>query len=155
MSSPMGLRFFALSIAALGIAAFGIATAAWAVDSTPPFPDPAMQQRYLDMTHEFRCVQCQNETLADSNVGLAGDLRLEVHDLMLQGKSDEEIRSYMVARYGEFILFKPRMNWHNAWLWGAPGILLLAGLVVAIRVMRNRARLPITDEDAAETLPKA
>ena len=112
--------------------------------------DPAMQQRYIALIHEFRCVQCQNEALADSNVSLAADLRLEVHDLIQQGKTDDEIRDYLVARYGEFILFRPRMSLRNAWLWGAPGILLLAGLVIAIRVIRKRARMPIADDDLAE-----
>lgn len=127
--------------------ALGFATAALAVDNTPPFADPQMQQRYLALTHEFRCVQCQNEALADSNVSLAADLRLEVHDLIQQGKTDDEIRDYLVARYGEFILFRPRMNLRNAWLWAAPGVLLLGGLVIAVRVIRRRAQLPITDDD--------
>jgi len=109
-----------------------------------------MQQRYVALINEFRCMQCQNEALADSNVSLAADLRLEVHDLLLKGKSDDEIRDFLVARYGEFILFRPRMNLHNAWLWGAPGVLLLVGLFIALRVVRARSRLPITDEDPAD-----
>lgn len=131
------------------------ATQLFAVDNTPPLPDGAMQQRYLGLTNEFRCMQCQNEALADSNVSLAADLRLEIHDLLLAGKSDDEIRDYLVARYGEFILFRPRMSWRNAWLWAAPGIMLLAGLGIAIRVMRKRARLPITDDDPPSTAPGA
>ncbi|HMI36486.1 MAG TPA: cytochrome c-type biogenesis protein [Steroidobacteraceae bacterium] len=125
------------------------ATPLFAVDNTPPLPDPTMQQRYLGLTHELRCVQCQNEALADSNVSLAADLRLEIHDMLLAGKSDEEIRDYLVARYSEFILFRPRMNWHNAWLWAAPALMLLAGFGIAVRVMRKRASLPITDDDEA------
>lgn len=126
-----------------------------AVDNTPALPDPILQQRYLGLTHELRCVQCQNEALADSNVNLAADLRLEIHDMLLAGKSDEQIRDYLVARYGEFILFRPRMNWHNAWLWGAPGLMLLAGLGIAVRVMRKRSSLPITDDDEPGTTPAA
>jgi cytochrome c-type biogenesis protein CcmH len=143
------------------LAALAALSAAWwttplyAVDNTPPLPDPLMQQRYLDLTHELRCVQCQNEALADSNVTLAADLRLEIHDMLLAGKSDEEIRNYLVARYGEFILFRPRLNWHNAWLWAAPGLMLLAGFGVAVRVMRKRASLPITDDDEPGTTPAA
>ena len=128
---------------------------AQAVDNTPPLPDAAMQQRYLGLTGEFRCMQCQNEALADSNVGLAADLRLEIHDLILAGKSDEQIRDYLVARYGEFILFKPRMNLHNAWLWAAPGIMLLAGIGIAVRIMRRRALLPILDEDPPGNAPSS
>jgi cytochrome c-type biogenesis protein CcmH len=127
------------------------ATAVFAVDNTPPLPDATLRQRYYDLTHELRCMQCQNEALADSNVSLAGDLRLEVHDLLLAGKSDDEIKDFLVARYGEFILFKPRMSLRNAWLWAAPGLLLAAGLFAAIRVVRARARLPIGDEDPPDT----
>ena len=137
-------------LTAIAALALGYSIAALAVDNTPPLADPAMQQRYIALIHEFRCVQCQNEALADSNVSLAADLRLEVHDLIQQGKTDDEIRDYLVARYGEFILFRPRMSLRNAWLWGAPGILLLAGFVIAIRVIRKRARMPIADDDLAE-----
>ena len=136
-----------VSVAVLALGALALARPALAVDNTPPLPDPAMQQRYIALINEFRCMQCQNEALADSNVGLAADLRLEVHDLIKQGKTDDEIRDYLVARYGEFILFRPRMSWHNAWLWSAPGVLLLGGLAIAVRVLRKRSRLPIMDDD--------
>lgn len=139
----------------VAIAALAWATQVVAIDNTPPLSDPQLQQRYLGLINELRCMQCQNEALADSNVSLAADLRLEVHDLLLAGKSDEEIRDYMVARYGEFILFRPRMNLRNAWLWGAPGILLLAGLGLTYRVMRQRSRLPITDDEPPDQLPHA
>jgi cytochrome c-type biogenesis protein CcmH len=92
---------------------------ALAVDSTPPLPNPVLQQRYLALTHELRCMQCQNESLADSPVGLASDLRRDVRELLQAGQSDDQIRDHMVARYGEFILLRPRMNWRNAWLWRA------------------------------------
>ena len=141
--------------ALLVAAAVGFAPLVYAIDNTPPFPDPAMQQRYLALTHDLRCMQCQNEALADSNVSLAADLRLEIHDLLQAGKTDDQIRDFLVARYGEFILFRPRMSLRNAWLWGAPGVLLLAGLFVALRVMRARSRLPITDEDPADNSTEA
>lgn len=140
-----------LPLAALALAiALGLGSVAYAVDNTPPLADPAQQQRYLALTHELRCMQCQNEALADSNVSLAADLRLEVHDLIAQGKSDDQIRDYLVARYGEFILFRPRMSLRNAWLWGAPAILLLAGIVIAVRVIRRRSQLPIPDDEATD-----
>jgi cytochrome c-type biogenesis protein CcmH len=137
------------------VAALGWSALAFAVDNTPPLADPAMQQRYVALINEFRCMQCQNEALADSNVSLAADLRLEVHDLILKGKSDDEIRDFLVARYSEFILFRPRMNLHNAWLWAAPTVLLLAGLLVALRIVRTRSRLPITDEDPTDKSAQA
>jgi cytochrome c-type biogenesis protein CcmH len=140
---------------AVAVALLALSTAAFAVDNTPPLADPAMQQRYLALINEFRCMQCQNEALADSNVSLAADLRLEIHDLIKSGKSDDQIRDYLVARYGEFILFRPRMSWRNAWLWAAPGVLLLGGLGIAVRVMRQRARMPITGDDPPDPVTDA
>jgi cytochrome c-type biogenesis protein CcmH len=127
------------------VAGLMLAAAAGAVDTTPPLPTPQLQQRYYDMTHELRCVQCQNEAIADSPVGLAADLRRQVHEMIVAGKSDDDIRDYMVQRYGEFILFRPRMNARTIWLWGAPALLLLAGLVAAWRVLGKRTRLAASD----------
>ena len=112
-----------------------------AIDTTPPLPDPVLQQRYYQLTHELRCMQCQSEALADSSVGLAADLRVQVRELLLAGQTDDQIRDHMVARYGEFILFRPRMIWRNAWLWAAPTVLMLIGLAVGWRVVRARGRL--------------
>ena len=122
-----------------------------AVDNVAPLPDAKLQQRYYALTHELRCMQCQNEALADSPVGLAADLRLQVRELLMAGQTDEQIRDHMVARYGEFILFRPRVSWRNAWLWGAPGVLMLIGLVVAWRVVHSRSQLV----DGEETDPNA
>jgi cytochrome c-type biogenesis protein CcmH len=122
-----------------------------AIDTTPPLADPQEQQRYLALTHELRCVECQNESIADSPVSLAADLRREVHDLVAAGKSDDQVRDYMVARYGEFILFRPRMDWRNAWLWSAPVVLLLTGIVTGGRIIRQRQRLLAQDTAPLET----
>jgi cytochrome c-type biogenesis protein CcmH len=118
-----------------------VAAQVWAVDNLPPLPNPQLEQRYLALTHELRCMQCQNESIADSPVGLAEDLRREVRDELLAGQTDEQIRDHMVARYGDFILFRPRMSWRNAWLWGAPILLMLVGIAVGVRVLRNRTQL--------------
>ena len=131
--------------AALG--ALAVAQAALAVDPTE-MPTPELEQRYLALTHELRCMQCQNESLADSPVELAADLRHEVRDMLLAGNSDAQVRAFMVARYGDFILFRPRFTPRTAWLWLAPGVLLLIGALVLVRVMRQRAALlPQDDED--------
>ncbi len=113
-------------------------------------PDPALQARYLALTHELRCMQCQNESLADSPVELAADLRREVREQLLAGKSDEQVRAWMAARYGDFILFRPRYSWRNAWLWGAPALLLLIGAVVSWRIVRERTALLATDDAPLE-----
>ncbi|HEY1725645.1 MAG TPA: cytochrome c-type biogenesis protein [Steroidobacteraceae bacterium] len=120
------------------------------VDVTPPLPSAQLQQRYVRLTHELRCMQCQSESLADSQVDLAADLRRQVHDLLLAGDSDDQIRDYMVARYGEFILFRPRMSWRNAWLWGAPVFMMLVGVLVAWRVLRSRSRLADVEDAGAD-----
>jgi len=122
---------------------------AWAVDPTE-LPDPKLQARYVALTHELRCMQCQNEALADSPVDLAADLRREVRDQLLAGKSDDDIRAWMSARYGDFILFRPRYSLRNAWLWGAPAVLLLIGALVCWRVVRNRVTLLPADHEPLE-----
>jgi cytochrome c-type biogenesis protein CcmH len=129
--------------------AVGAAGIAWAVDPTQ-LPDPALQARYSALTHELRCMQCQNEALADSPVDLAADLRHEVRDMLLAGKSDDDIRAWMAARYGDFILFKPRYSLRNAWLWGAPGALLLVGALVSWRIVRQRATMLPADQEPVE-----
>ena len=121
-----------------------------AVDMTPPLSDPVLQQRYSALVHELRCMQCQNEALADSNVSLAADLRLQVRNMLADGKTDDEVRNYLVARYGEFILFRPRMSLRNLWLWAAPGVLLVVGGVAAVRILRRRAALLAADPDSFE-----
>jgi cytochrome c-type biogenesis protein CcmH len=122
---------------------------AFAIDITQ-FDDPAKQEQYLRMTHELRCMQCLNTSIADSQVDLAADLRREVHDLVAQGKSDDEIRKYMVDRYGEFILFRPLTNARNMWLWLAPGIFLVIGGIVAVRIIRQRTKLVDSDDQPIE-----
>ena len=112
--------------------------------------DPALQQRYRDLSHELRCMQCQNQSIADSPVGLAGDLRREVRELLEAGKTDAEIRAHMRERYGDFILFRPQWSARNAWLWITPAVLLLLGLGVAWRIIRQRSALAVTDEFMAD-----
>ena len=140
------------TLALLGSVALG--RAALAVDPTE-MPTPALEARYLALTHELRCMQCQNETLADSPVSLAADLRAEVRDMLLAGKSDEEVRAFMVARYGDFILFRPRFTARTAWVWLAPGIMLAIGALLLARIMRQRAALlpadagPVDEDESA------
>ena len=112
--------------------------------------DPVLQERYRALSHELRCMQCQNQSIADSPVGLAGDLRREVRELLLQGKTDDEVREHLRARYGDFILFRPDFNARTAWLWLAPGLMLILGLVVAWRVIRRRAAMLPMDPSPAD-----
>lgn len=135
----------------LGLGGIGLV---YAVDPVE-LADPQLQQRYWDLSHELRCMQCQNQSIADSPVGLAGDLRREVRELLLAGKTDQQIRDHLVARYGDFILFRPQFSPRNAWLWLAPLVLFGIGLVVAVRVVRGRARLVADglDEETPDRTP--
>jgi cytochrome c-type biogenesis protein CcmH len=108
-------------------------------------PTPQLETRYLALIHGFRCMQCQDESLADSPVDLAADMRRQIRDMLLAGKSDQQIRDFMVSRYGYFILFKPPFVPKTAWLWLTPGVLLLIGVIGAIRVIRQRTALAATD----------
>jgi len=110
-------------------------------------PTPELQARYLALIQEFRCPVCQNETLADSNEDVAGEVRRQIRTMLLQGKTDAQIRDYLVSRYSEFILFKPEYSLRNAWLWLLPVALLALGTVVALRVIRARAALVGEDDD--------
>jgi len=141
----VGLWAAAVAIAALVLCA----TAARAVDPTQ-MPTPELQERYLALTHELRCMQCQNEAIADSPVDLAADLRRQVKEMLLAGKSDDDVRNYMVSRYGEFILFRPRMSARTAWLWFAPGALILLGALIAVRIIKQRAALVPQDNEPLE-----
>jgi cytochrome c-type biogenesis protein CcmH len=147
MRSRGAVRTALMVATAIAITLLGVR--AWAVDPTE-LPDPRLQARYLALTHELRCMQCQNETLADSPVDLAADLRREVRDLLLQGKSDDQVRAWMVARYGDFILFRPRFSPRTAWLWLAPGVALLLGAAVCWRIVRGRAALVDADSEPVD-----
>jgi cytochrome c-type biogenesis protein CcmH len=137
----------------LVLLALAMTQAALAIDPTN-IPDPALQARYQKLTHELRCMQCLNQSIADSPVELAGELRNEVREMIVAGKSDGEIRDYMVARYGEFILFRPRFSARNMWLWLGPSVLLLIGAFIAVRIIRQRsALLPQDDQPLEDDAP--
>ncbi len=115
------------------------------------FSNTSEEQRFQHVVTELRCVMCQNQTLADSNAQIARDLRREVLVLMRQGKTDDEIRDYLVARYGEFVLYKPRIEAKTWLLWFGPALLLLAGGFVVARVIRQHAgTTAVTVDDAQE-----
>ena len=112
------------------------------------FANTTEEQRFHALVTELRCVMCQNQSLADSNAQIAHDLRREVLALMRQGRSDDEIRAYLVARYGEFVLYKPRIEATTWLLWFGPAVLLLAGGLLVARVVRRHGgttALPVDD----------
>jgi len=113
-------------------------------------PNPQLQARYIKLIHEFRCVECQNESLADSEVDIAGELRREIRDMLLAGKTDAQIRDFLVSRYSEFILYRPRYSARNAWLWLLPLVLLVLGGFIAARIVRARSGLVASDQEPVE-----
>lgn len=127
---------------------------ALAIDTTE-IPDPVLQARYQALTHELRCMQCQNQSIADSPVGLASDLRREVQELLVAGKSDDEVRAWMKARYGAFILFRPEYSLRNAWLWLSPLVLLVIGAIAALRILRQRAGMVASDDSDPDADPNS
>jgi len=123
--------------------AFGLANA---IDAGKVFDDPEMQARYEKIVSEVRCLVCQNQTIKDSNAFLAGDLRREIQRLMEEGRSDAEIYDFLVTRYGDFVLYRPRMSGKTMALWIAPFLLIAVGGIVAIRVVRGRMALSVDDD---------
>src|SRR6188474_2163477 len=103
-----------------------------------PSDDPVIEQRLANLSKELRCLQCQNQTLADSPAGLAADLRREIRVQMKAGKSDNEIVAFLTQRYGDFILYKPRVTFTTYLLWFGPFVLLLGGLYVLFRYIKQR-----------------
>jgi cytochrome c-type biogenesis protein CcmH len=123
------------------------AGAAIAIDPTETLDDPEQQALYESITAEVRCLVCQNQTIADSTAPLAADLRREIRRLIEAGEGEPEIKDFLVERYGDFVLYRPRFASWNILLWLAPAILLGIGAVALARIVRKRATLPI-DEDA-------
>ena len=129
---------------------FTLASPAMAIDTDKAFDDPELQARYEHIIEEVRCLKCQNQSIKDSNAFLAGDLRREIRRMLSEGKTDEEIYDFLVARYGEFALYRPRMSGKTLVLWIAPILLLLAGGFVLVNILRRRMAMPIDGDAAAE-----
>ena len=142
----MGSLLRALLLAIL-LASAGTALA---IDTEDAFDDPVLQQRYEKINRELRCLVCQNQTIADSNATLAQDLRREVREMIAAGRTDDEIREFMIERYGDFVLYRPRMTAGNFLLWAAPVLLLVVGAFVLVRVVRRRAQETDLETDGPE-----
>ena len=114
------------------------------------YQSPAEEQRFKALAAELRCVMCQNQSIADSNAPIAHDLRREVLALMREGRSDDEIKQYLVERYTDFVLYEPPMRGGNWLLWVGPFLILLAGGVAVVRIIRRKqpaAAAPAADNE--------
>jgi cytochrome c-type biogenesis protein CcmH len=114
--------------------------AAFAVQPDEVLSDPALETRARALSKELRCMVCQNQSIDDSAAPLARDLRVLVRERLTGGDSDQQVLDFLVARYGEFVLLKPRLAWHNALLWFGPPALLIGGAVVLLVSARRRKR---------------
>ncbi|MBB3463163.1 cytochrome c-type biogenesis protein CcmH [Rhizobium sp. BK377] len=126
------------------------AAPAFAVNPDEMLADPALEARARTLSAELRCMVCQNQSIDDSNADLAKDLRLLVRERIADGDSDDEVLNYIVSRYGEFVLLKPRFSVRTLLLWGAPVLLILAGGASLIVFARKRAGKPTGSKLTAE-----
>lgn len=138
----------------LALAFMAAAFPAVAVDPAERLDDPALEARAREISKELRCLVCQNQSIDDSDAPLARDLRILVRERLSAGDSDEEVRNFVVARYGDFVLLRPPFNWQTALLWGGPFLVLLAGIAAIVTAARRRrtevaAIAPLSDEEKA------
>jgi cytochrome c-type biogenesis protein CcmH len=112
-----------------------------AKEAVPASENPQLEARVMRIAAELRCLVCQNQTIADSNAGLAVDLRAQVRSMLQQGKGEREIIDYMTARYGDFVLYRPPVKSSTLLLWAGPGVMLIGGLGILFVVLRKRSRM--------------
>jgi cytochrome c-type biogenesis protein CcmH len=129
----------------LGLITGAFSLGVGAVDINGQLEDPALQSRFESIAKELRCLVCQNESIADSNADLAIDLRRQVREMLVAGKSDDDIFKYMTDRYGDFVRFAPPLSPKSFLIWGAPFIALLLGAGIVFRVARQRSRMPLDE----------
>jgi cytochrome c-type biogenesis protein CcmH len=115
------------------------------LDANGQLRDAALQARFERITHELRCLVCQNESIADSNVELAGNLRRQVRDMLIAHQSDDTIFKFMTDRYGEFVRFSPPLESKTLLIWGAPFIMMVLGSFIVVRIARQRAHMPLDE----------
>lgn len=114
------------------------------------FENPEQEEIYNTLVSQLRCLVCQNQTIADSNAALAKDLRRQVFEMIQQGKTEQEIKTYMLTRYGDFVLYKPPFKLKTGLLWLGPAVFLLIGLIVIFLYSQRRKKLEITELDVTE-----
>ena len=129
---------------------FVVVAPAYSADTPFEFGHPQHEQRYKELVSELRCMVCQNQTLADSHAPLAQDLRDEIYKMVIDESPKQEIIDFLVARYGEFVLYNPRKSGKTLILWITPALLIGVGGFIIVRVVRERMKLPI-DNDVTES----
>ena len=138
------LRLLALLLLAIATAA------APAKEAAPAAQDPVLEKRVMTLAEELRCLVCQNQTLADSNAPLAEDLRNQIRERMREGNSDAQVVEYLVARYGDFVRYRPPLKATTVLLWFGPLLLLAAGFAVLLRRLLRRRSMEVAEMTAAD-----
>lgn len=136
---------------------FCLSSIAYGAIDTYEFSSEEQQARYKHFIDELRCPKCQNQNLSGSNAPIAMDLRKQLYVMIEQGKSDEEIVNYMLERYGDFILYKPRFTVKTLMLWGAPLLFLIVGLWILISLLKSRRKVnrqPVLSADEQAQLER-
>jgi cytochrome c-type biogenesis protein CcmH len=142
---PVLMLLLPLSLSPLPL----LSPVSWAKEAVPVAEDPELEQRMIALSEDLRCLVCQNETIAASRADFANDLRREIREQMSANKSDKEIIDFLVARYGDFVLYRPPVKSTTLFLWFGPFILLLGGaivLVVYLKRRRKRVEEPVLTE---------
>jgi cytochrome c-type biogenesis protein CcmH len=135
-------------ILALCLSLFSLTSLAVVDGHKYPFDNEIDEGRFKVLAEELRCPKCQNQNLADSSASVAGDLRDKVYELMIEGQTDDEIVSYLVARYGDFVRYNPPVQKNTFFLWFGPGVMVLIGLIVIISLTRGGKKSePLSAED--------
>jgi cytochrome c-type biogenesis protein CcmH len=135
------MKLFGLQLLVLCFGLLALSAQVVAQEAKPLAEDPELEKRVMNLSQELRCLVCQNETLADSRADLANDLRREIREQMKAGKSDQEIIVFLTARYGDFVLYRPPVRPATYLLWFGPFVLLLIGLAVLYRYVKQRREL--------------
>jgi len=120
----------------------------WAKEAIPAAENPALEAQMMQIAKELRCLVCQNQTIAESHAALAIDLRQQVREQLLAGKTSDQIYTYMTARYGDFVLYRPPLKSSTYLLWLGPIVLMVLGLMALLLVLHRRSKLPDNAFDA-------
>jgi cytochrome c-type biogenesis protein CcmH len=142
-----------IRLATLAVLAMLQAAPAFAVQPDEVLPDPVLEQRARQLSRELRCMVCQNQSIDDSDAPLARDLRILVRERLQAGDSDKQVLEFLTARYGDFVLLKPPLNWRTALLWGLPAAILVIGGVVLLAAIRRQRNLSGDAESEATGIP--
>jgi cytochrome c-type biogenesis protein CcmH len=121
----------------------------WATEEILPFSDPTQQALFRELTHELRCPKCQNQNIADSHAVVAVDMRRKTYELVQQGQNKDQVIDYMKTRYGDFVHYKPPVQWSTIWLWLLPALLLFGMLIFVLQKNRQQQTSVIETEPSS------